>query len=486
MDLGGWNSDLEDSSLLNNNYSSSSIRLSPRDDTNSWDGNLNHLLPGFNVDYETAPSEKSKSSEQMESSKTLQESRSYVPGEATTAQNITNHRASHDSSRHVAAVLGSPFHTAPISETSSLTSASKTGASSVSGLSSDTSCRAPHRIRAVPSNQSNGGCSNGVGGNNNYQNVPQLHPMGIQSSATCPPHSTNNNSTANKTSLSQFGQMPPTSMIHQQQQQQPQQTAPSNMYGLAGANSANVASLAASMHSAQAAASATANHHLSSLQANFMMAQASSGQAQVPVSPPAMVAAVIQPQHHAPTALPHQHHRSQHSVTDTSASLKSGSSSSSSSKPSSSSSSKRSSSRPQKQQQQASSQHNSTSPPPFYLFDAPIELRANFLQNQRKLGIPIQHDPNSYHYGETVKGFHPQQLLSQQPGQPGQPAHRIPVQLIDARHGNHRQQGSGRVKNEREQKRAQKITELIDQLRINMENGGWKVEMRSKFHTLSS
>jgi hypothetical protein len=27
---------------------------------------------------------------------------------------------------------------------------------------------------------------------------------------------------------------------------------------------------------------------------------------------------------------------------------------------------------------------------------------------------------------------------------------------------------------------------LIDQLRINMENGGWKVEMRSKFHTLQS
>ena len=59
------------------------------------------------------------------------------------------------------------------------------------------------------------------------------------------------------------------------------------------------------------------------------------------------------------------------------------------------------------------------------------------------------------------------------------------MQLIDARHGS-RPGGSGRVKNEREQKRAQKITELIEQLRINMEIGGWKVEMRSKFHTLSS
>lgn len=107
------------------------------------------------------------------------------------------------------------------------------------------------------------------------------------------------------------------------------------------------------------------------------------------------------------------------------------------------------------------------------------------MQNQRKLGIPIHQDCNSYHYGETVKGFHPQHLLNSKPGHAGHPP-RAPVQLIDARHGNSRLQVSGRVKNEREQKRAQKITELIEQLRINMEKGGWKVEMRSKFHTLSS
>jgi hypothetical protein len=169
-------------------------------------------------------------------------------------------------------------------------------------------------------------------------------------------------------------------------------------------------------------------------------------------------------------------------VSVTSSSGKSGSSSSSSSPQP-----------PQQQPQHHKKQHKANknsknSAPPFYLFDAPIELRANFMQNQRKLGIPIQDDCNSYHYGESVKGFHPQHLAQQPSSQPQHHNnhHTIPVQLIDARHGGQRHYVSGRVKNEREQKRAQKITELIDQLRINMENGGWKVEMRSKFHTLSS
>jgi hypothetical protein len=131
-------------------------------------------------------------------------------------------------------------------------------------------------------------------------------------------------------------------------------------------------------------------------------------------------------------------------------------------------------------------QPSANNPPPFYLFDAPIELRANFMQSQRRLGIPVINDCNSYHYGETVKGFHPQGIngTNGTNGDGNQPF-TVPVQLIDARHGGNRP-GTGRVKNEREQKRAQKITELIDQLRVNMENGGWKVEMRSKFHTLSS
>jgi len=143
--------------------------------------------------------------------------------------------------------------------------------------------------------------------------------------------------------------------------------------------------------------------------------------------------------------------------------------------------------------------------PPFYLFDAPVELRANFMQNQRRLGLPIQNDPNSYHYGETVNGFHPHQYqlpvgttastsTTTSGGLPssigagstatatGSPKH-VP-KLIDARHGNSTRRNKGGVKNEREQKRALKITELIEQLRLQMEDGGWQVEARSKFHTL--
>lgn len=160
----------------------------------------------------------------------------------------------------------------------------------------------------------------------------------------------------------------------------------------------------------------------------------------------------------------------------------------------------------------------SSSLPPFFLFDAPVELRANFMQNQRKLGLPIEHDPNSFHYGETVNGYHPQQLLKAgtalsaqeaaallhvgvDPTQVGVAAslhhrhlnghhnhyHRIPVQMIDARHSSnsHRRNRNGQIKNEREQKRAQKITELIEQIRGQIESDGWHVEGRSKFNTLS-
>jgi hypothetical protein len=152
--------------------------------------------------------------------------------------------------------------------------------------------------------------------------------------------------------------------------------------------------------------------------------------------------------------------------------------------------------------------------PPFYLFDAPIELRANFMQNQRKLGLPIERDPNSFYYGETVNGFHPQHLLKADAALNPQQASNLlqvgvdpstfgltaalqhhrhghppqhPPQMIDARHGrngNHRNR-SGQIKNEREQKRAQKITELIEQLRLQIEVDGWQVEGRSKFNTLS-
>jgi len=44
---------------------------------------------------------------------------------------------------------------------------------------------------------------------------------------------------------------------------------------------------------------------------------------------------------------------------------------------------------------------------------------------------------------------------------------------------------SARERNEREQMRAKKITQLIHELRTNMQNGGWKQEMKSKYQTLS-
>jgi hypothetical protein len=163
---------------------------------------------------------------------------------------------------------------------------------------------------------------------------------------------------------------------------------------------------------------------------------------------------------------------------------------------------------PQSQQQQQQQQQNAgndginsngaqaatTPPPPFYLFDAPVELRLNFMQSQRMHGLPVTEDSNSYHYGVAVNGFHPQ--LTGQPnsvtgagltttntGSHSHFSYSNSVQLVDARHGSRK---AGRIKNEREQRRAQKITELIDQLREKMEKGGWKVEVKSKFHTLSS
>ena len=106
---------------------------------------------------------------------------------------------------------------------------------------------------------------------------------------------------------------------------------------------------------------------------------------------------------------------------------------------------------------------------------------------QRALGMPPLQDNNSVHYG--MAGFHPQQ---QQPSSSnsassshhsGAGSSSRGVRLIDGRHGDLRNK---RVKNEREQKRTQKITDLIDHLRVKMERGGWKVGLKSKFHTLSS
>jgi len=502
MDLGAWNTEF-DSSLLNcwndnaetNSRGSSDPKdkkkndsklsqSSPRDDSSSWDGNLNQWirLPSFSVDYEADTSEKAKSP--LIDSRTTHENRPSSTEGCKTSQ-INSDPPQPSAATNVASTTNSaisnaqPAPPAPVSETTSVTSPTR-DASSVNGLS-DTSN--PVQQPSATSSTSS------TGGNGNSQNAPQLHPLAIQSSATCPPHS--NSNTNSKSNQPQFGQipMPPNNAVPQQRSQQQQSQNPSqNLYGLNlghALDTSSVASLAASLqqttsHAAPSSA-ATTSQHLSSLTANFILAKANSnggtaaagltGQAQTHSQN--LHATVVQghsqrsQQRSAPSApMPSI---SSNSVAQARLSANSGASFASSSQPS------------HLQPQQAQSNL-----PPFYLFDAPIELRANFMQNQRKLGIPIQHDCNSFHYGETVNGFHPQQLLSQQQqrglGQPrsGQ------VKLIDARHGTTRPKGAGRVKNEREQKRAQKITELIEQLRVNMENGGWKVELRSKFHTLSS
>ena len=110
--------------------------------------------------------------------------------------------------------------------------------------------------------------------------------------------------------------------------------------------------------------------------------------------------------------------------------------------------------------------------PPFLLFDAPVELRANFIASQQAHGFPILDDNNAFHYQHPPQFS--QQLMTVAPG----------VHLVDGRHGGIRNK---RVKNEREQKRTQKITDLIDQLRDKMEEGGWKVGgTKSKYATLST
>ena len=59
-----------------------------------------------------------------------------------------------------------------------------------------------------------------------------------------------------------------------------------------------------------------------------------------------------------------------------------------------------------------------------------------------------------------------------------------PVQLVDGRH--RKKTTSDSARNEIEQQRAKKITELIETLRDTMTNDGWKVEMKRKYHTLST
>jgi hypothetical protein len=131
------------------------------------------------------------------------------------------------------------------------------------------------------------------------------------------------------------------------------------------------------------------------------------------------------------------------------------------------------------QQQQLSNAASSATAtpnlPPFLLFDAPIELRANFIASQRAHGLPPLADNNMLHYQQQ------QQLSSKTAASTNGSSG---PRLIDGRHGD---VANNRVKNEREQKRTQKIADLIDQLREKMEHGGWKVGgAKSKYATLST
>eukprot|EP00557_Chaetoceros_sp_GSL56_P009223 CAMPEP_0176496290 /NCGR_PEP_ID=MMETSP0200_2-20121128/11115_1 /TAXON_ID=947934 /ORGANISM="Chaetoceros sp., Strain GSL56" /LENGTH=855 /DNA_ID=CAMNT_0017894233 /DNA_START=14 /DNA_END=2581 /DNA_ORIENTATION=+ len=127
--------------------------------------------------------------------------------------------------------------------------------------------------------------------------------------------------------------------------------------------------------------------------------------------------------------------------------------------------------------------------PPFYLFDAPCELRTNFLQAQRQHEIATGiNDSNSFHYGMAVNGFHPQVNAQVNPDAPDLSGPAVlpngkRVELLDGRHKNKRK---AIERNEREQQRAQKISDLIENLRDTMEQGGWKVEMKSKYQILST
>lgn len=451
MDLGGWNFDpsLLNSLTWNDNSTDhtsnngennskkntteskaeSSTRSSPaRLDSNNWVGNL-ALLSNFGVlDYEGAgSSQRSKSSD--------------------TDRDVDNLRPSsplHGSGNDGTSQRESTEGTHTISAAQSVSSGNKDG-----GISSVASRGVSSTSTMPPS----------AGG-------PQLHPLAIQSSATCPPHGSTNG-TGDSTSGVQanpYLHLASTGMTLALGQNHHES---SDFFGLHGIDSAALASLAAAFQNPSTHNINHNNHqsnnHISSLAANFMLAQAASTDTNHSVnnSNP--------PQHlqHASTTNSHTHSGIPATAPSTTAS------------------------RTQQSRQQNKQNKATSKPPPFYLFDAPIELRANFVQNQRKLGLPIQHDPNSYHYGETVKGFHPQSLMNQQQVNAMSDNDHVnqipeaPIQLIDARHGNLRSTFSGRVKNEREQKRAQKITELIDQLRIDMERGGCKVEVRSKFHTLS-
>lgn len=94
------------------------------------------------------------------------------------------------------------------------------------------------------------------------------------------------------------------------------------------------------------------------------------------------------------------------------------------------------------------------------------ELYANFLASQK-----TPQNIDSFSYEMPMPGFASNQETKSR-------SSRVAV--------NNCTTGNKGVKNAKEQKRAQQITNLIEQLRIKMEKDGWKIEVNSKYHTLSS
>lgn len=312
-----------------------------------------------------------------------------------------------------------------------------------------------------------------IAGNPNYYEnsggaTPQMHPLAISSSASCPPVHNKSNSNLAAQGL------------------QMQQSA----------NNMDMSSLAdPSMTAALQAAFAS----------SFMQMSNSNGAynpALVPLAYNALAAGVdlsnFLPQFQAPvfpmeTSQPPQQQQqivTTHSEKAKPASATPQSSADSKAKPAAKASSKRkrnsqksSNSKRSKSSGRQASQRQQT---PFLLFDAPVELRQNFIQSQRAHGMPVLEDNNSYHFGMTVNGFHPQRSLEEPFFYKSLHSKRPlpdPVPVVDARHAD---VGGKRLKNAKEQKRAHRISELIDQLRVKMEKGGWNVGIKSKFHTLSS
>ena len=111
----------------------------------------------------------------------------------------------------------------------------------------------------------------------------------------------------------------------------------------------------------------------------------------------------------------------------------------------------------------------------FHLFDAPLELRTSFLQAQRAYGIEVDPNDTSNLFGMSVNGFHPQE---------GKFPEADTVRMINAPQQNEKK--DKHLKNVKEQKRAQRITSLIEELRTKMEKDGWTSGLRNKVHTLSS